>query len=266
MTGPEQHVLATAWADEIQRRFPNPADWLLRVRAGVEALGLRPASCVPLGGVVLASVLAEVIRHANLHGISEEKIREALRPVKPGAVLVCRGATHEKSAPEPPRQTRARRACLREETEDVESTPHRAEHFPPAERGVTKPHLEAGIYIEAVAALKRQAEDEIRILRGQLDRSRQDREDVRLRLETARAELAAAHPPLEPEPTMGRGRASARELRTWLDGAPIPARTEDFVGARLEAAGLVDPDDWRPTPLGLDLLAQLRLTAEKPGQ
>ena len=64
--------------------------------------------------------------------------------------------------------------------------------------------------------------------------------------------------PLEPNPEIGMGPASARELRAWLDCDPATELDPDAMGLRLEAAGLVDPYGWATTQLGKAALNELR--------
>ena len=78
MTGPTIVALSRAWTATILRDEPDPATWLLRVRAGAEALGLCPARCMSLPAT-LQHLASEVIREAWANGLGEASVREVLR-------------------------------------------------------------------------------------------------------------------------------------------------------------------------------------------
>lgn len=63
---------------EILRTAPDPAGWLLAVRAICERAGVDPARAIPLGGVPLVAVCAEVTTEASRQGIGLRSFAEAV--------------------------------------------------------------------------------------------------------------------------------------------------------------------------------------------
>ena len=64
MNTKERFDLTHEVAKYIVKRFQNPNDWPLVVRSATEELGLDPAMVLPLGGVTLYTLCAEVVRTA----------------------------------------------------------------------------------------------------------------------------------------------------------------------------------------------------------
>lgn len=92
----------------------------------------------------------------------------------------------------------------------------------------------------------------------QLSYARQDRDEAQAEVTRRGILIAATRPPMEPEPRIGQGRASVRELRAWLRGEMNSStQNEDRIGNRLEAAGLLCFRSWKPTELGREMLANL---------
>ncbi len=63
--GPERMRLRDECAKVIVDGLPNPADWLLVIRAWVVELRMRPERCIPLGWLTLDMVLFHVLEEAD---------------------------------------------------------------------------------------------------------------------------------------------------------------------------------------------------------
>lgn len=78
MTLAELQSARAHMVSEILRTVSDPAGWLLAVRGICERVGVDPARAIPLGGLSLALVCAEVVGEVSRQGIGLRRLGEAV--------------------------------------------------------------------------------------------------------------------------------------------------------------------------------------------
>lgn len=64
--------------EAIVASVPDPAGWMLALRRVVEALGMRPEMCIPLGDVTLANACAAIVMYGG-NDLTLQAVRDAVK-------------------------------------------------------------------------------------------------------------------------------------------------------------------------------------------